>query len=261
MTDALPAELMPAPFDPDRIPADADDPADLEPLPPEVEAWEVTDTGAAEWAMRLLAAYAAEGAAISDQAALYREQIDLWERHELGRIVRKVEFFRGHLERFALDWRHDTGRATLTLPSGEVKTTKRPARIEIVDEAAVLAWARALATCEADQAAPRKVSLSGVQELCVISDRVHRADVYLTCGCIAGWTPGMATAAGGPVWPPEWQTIPPAPLSVLRCPECGEETAVGQCLPEVEQTVTYLGRPVPGLGVRPEDVTVKVKPR
>lgn len=249
MTDALPAELMPAPFDPDLIP-----PEDLEPLPPEVEAWEVHDTGAAEWAMRLLAAYNAEGQAIIDQAALYQEQINLWERHELARIVRKAEFFKGHLERFGLDWRDNTGRPTLSLPSGEVKTTKSPARIKITDEDAVLAWARALPPVEAELAAPRKVSLSGVQGLCVITEVVVRADVYLTCGCIVDWQPYT--------WGnPEWNHVPPAPLTLLTCPECHSDTAVGQCLPEVEQVVTYQGKPVSGLGVEPEHVNVKVKPR
>jgi hypothetical protein len=249
MTEALPAQLMPAPFDPDLIPPEAADPQDEEPLPEEIARWEVTDTGAAEWAMRLVAAYAAEGAAITDQANLYREQIDLWEGHELARIVRKVEFFRGHLERYALTWRAQTNRATLTLPSGEVKTTKSAARIQIVDEAEAMEWAQGLPLPLIDQAAPRKLSLSGIQALCSIEDRLTGADVYRSCGCIY---PTVPTADGIEV-----------PVSPGICPECGTDpTEVIQMLvTDSELVATYRDKVVPGLSVVPEHVNTKVKPR
>jgi len=247
MPDLIPAELMPAaPFDPDLIPPDAADAQDLEPLPPEIERWEPTTQDEAEWAMRLLAAYQAEAAAISDQAALWREPIDVWEAAELRRIVRKAEFFTGHLERFALAWRQRTDRATLALPSGKVTTTKQPRRIYVGDEAAVWEWLAARDAVDdleaRDAFTKQELSLSGIQAACQIEDRPLAVDVYRSCGCIyraPGWddrTPGV-------------------------CPECATGSEVTQVLVvDSELVATFRGDRVPGLDVTPERIKPKVKP-
>lgn len=100
---------------------------------PTGERWEIDGTRTAEWAMAR-AAHAAERIRECEaQAAEWRQKIDDWLADVTCSERRDLAFFEGHLERYALDVREQTGRATLVLPSGQVRTRKAAAKIVVVD--------------------------------------------------------------------------------------------------------------------------------
>lgn len=112
--------------------------AGLSPSP--VHAWSVCDTGSAEWAFRRLAH--AE-ALIEDRRAAAKEfkaQIDRWLKSEIARPLRSVTFFTGQLEAYARRRREEEGEKTTTVPSGKVTSRRNPARLEVTDDQAVVAF-------------------------------------------------------------------------------------------------------------------------
>lgn len=111
-------------------------------LPEVAERWTITDDGAAEWAMRRLAAFAARAAEVRARAAGWRTPIDEWERAELERVERPARFFAGHLERYGLAVREANPRqATIPLPSGEIATRAPKApTVSVSDDEALVAW-------------------------------------------------------------------------------------------------------------------------
>lgn len=200
MTEALPAELMPgpAPFDPEDIPPGELDVADDPPLPEAIEAWRVANNDDAEWAMRLLAAYEAEDEAITAQADAYIDKVQEWAAKEHRRLSRRIDYFRDQVEVWALVWRERTGRPTLALPSGVVKTSHHRPRIQIADPHAVLDWAeRTLTGDELDDVAPRKLSLSGVQDACTIANgrALYHGEIVPGLTVTDEWVSSKATPA------------------------------------------------------------------
>jgi hypothetical protein len=104
--------------------------------------WTPDDAAAAEWAMSHLAALDKEQREISDQAALWRSQIDAWEQQASRRPAARAGFYEGALIRYADVWRAaDPKRRTLYLPSGDVACTVpvKP-RVVVEDDAACVAW-------------------------------------------------------------------------------------------------------------------------
>lgn len=102
----------------------------------------VTDLGTAEWALARYAEAAAEQARIDAQAAEWARRIEAWHEDVSRRTTARLSFFAGLLEEFARGYRVDTGRATLTLPSGTVRTTQRQATVRITDRDALVEWAK-----------------------------------------------------------------------------------------------------------------------
>lgn len=110
--------------------------------PPEsARAWQVGSRGEAEWAMRKLAVLRERQRDVRTQAIEWRERIDAWAADEAKRIEPAVEFFEGHLQRYAVEQRALTGDATVRLPSGEI-STRKPTKptVQIDNDEALLAW-------------------------------------------------------------------------------------------------------------------------
>lgn len=112
--------------------------------PPElVDAWMNSDQRA-EWAMRDLVRAQQRIIDAKLQRDAWVQRIDMWYEDvtatDVGTVARNTRV----LERYAIACRAaDPNRKTVTLPSGEI-TTRRATepRVEIVDEKAVLLWAR-----------------------------------------------------------------------------------------------------------------------
>lgn len=239
----MPAAAMAAPFDPELIPEDQE-----AELAPEVEAWHIRSVPEAEWAMRLLAALQKEADAVGEQAGLFRDQIDWWERDQLRPILRKLDFFRDHLEAYALELRELTGKKSLALPSGQVTTHATKARVVITDPEAFMAWLEGQPE-EVQLVCLKKpeLSLSGIQSKVGMVEVPCLADVGMSCGCI--WA-----------WEEAWPELPPKEGDTLLCPDCQEPSTVVQSVVSwcwVPQLDDHL---VPGLGVMGEHVSSKAKP-
>lgn len=144
-------------------------------IPERARAWQITTTGAAEWAMGKLAAFEKQAMAIRQQAATWREPIDEWEADQMKRLRPRVDWFRGHLERYGLAWREENPReATIRLPSGEISTRRGSGpTVAISDEQIVLEWAKAHLdddTYETVVKTTEKVKLSEFRALALIVD-------------------------------------------------------------------------------------------
>ncbi len=103
------------------------------PIPMNVTAWTVCDTGTAEWALRRLASAEARTAEVKADAERFRP-------HQ-----RAVNYFAGRLTDYARRKREEDGTKTLSLPSGKVTSRLNPARHDIPKEskAEFVEWAKA----------------------------------------------------------------------------------------------------------------------
>ena len=108
--------------------------------------WVIDGINSAEWAMRKLALAEKDKREIDEAAQEWHRQIDEWRKKELAVPERRIEFFSGHLERWALAEREaNPDRKSWNLPSGSVKTRHSAAKVVVVDQTAVLEWARTAA--------------------------------------------------------------------------------------------------------------------
>lgn len=150
--DQIPPELAiegPEPFTleqldrftdyPPGLPAGAEDAR----LFSEVERWEITDDGSAEWAMAHVAAIDANLAELKEQRQAYIARIDRWHTAAVLRLGGRRGFFAGHLERYAAAWRaRDPKRnKTLHTASGVVKSTESQPKVAILNEQQLVQWA------------------------------------------------------------------------------------------------------------------------
>ncbi len=109
--------------------------------------FEPTDDVAAEKLMRRLVAAHRRRAAIIAQAEELIDPIARWRDKELAPFERRIAWLRDHLMLYAVKRRHRLGEKdpqakTLRLPSGTVPTTRKEPRVDVMDEAAFVAWAR-----------------------------------------------------------------------------------------------------------------------
>lgn len=132
-----------------------------------VRRWEIADDGAAEWALRHLAAIEHERAAIQEQADLWFDQIHQWLNGELARVRPRAEFFEGHLKRYGLQVRaDDPRRATVSLPSGKISTRVPSGPVaDVEDEEKVIEWAAGSLTDEDYAAVIRTTQKALIVEL------------------------------------------------------------------------------------------------
>lgn len=163
---------------------DALDHLDVDAIPERARAWQITSTGAAEWAMGKLAGFEKQAHAVREQAATWREPIDEWEADQMKRLKPRIDWFRGHLERYGLAWREENPReATVRLPSGEIATRRGSGSVvSITDEEIVLEWAKAHLdddTYEIVVKTTEKVKLTEFRALALIVDD----DVPFCAGC------------------------------------------------------------------------------
>lgn len=159
--NAIPADLAPVdiPFADDHLdeylrtgPIEIPEPEEGEEEPvlsvaPElvaVQRWSITDDGAAEWAMRMLQAIEDELEALARQKREWVAPIDRWYGDAVRRVEPRAEFFRAHLQMYAIRRRAERPQeATLRLPSGSVATVKpnTDPKAVLADEAAFIKWA------------------------------------------------------------------------------------------------------------------------
>ena len=106
----------------------------------ETARWQVDDDRTAAWAASKLAAAEGEVGRLAVQRDEWMERIGAWFDQASRKPRRTAEFMRGHLERYGLAVREETGQATLALPDATVKTTHRKARLEVVDDEVLAGW-------------------------------------------------------------------------------------------------------------------------
>lgn len=101
----------------------------------------VDDDGKADWCLRKMAQLERAKARVT---GLYEEEVaalDEWHDKETKTFDDAISFFAGHVERYHRDqYRGDRSRKTLKLPGGRSESTKPALKLEVIDEAAALAW-------------------------------------------------------------------------------------------------------------------------
>lgn len=128
------------------------DPAHWQPL----ERWRITDDGAAEWAMRMLALATTQVELAEASAQQWRLEVDDWLDTTTAKPRATVAYMQAQLQRYAIDRRKAGGSPTLNLPSGKVATRPTKDKIVITDAEKVLAWAKGLGRSVLDLVAPVK---------------------------------------------------------------------------------------------------------
>lgn len=139
-------DLLPPELAVDEEPFDVAALTHYEQLPESLRAWTITDAGSADWAMRHLAQAEAELAALAERATVWAVKIEAWFDTASSNPRRSADFFRAHLEAYALAQREESGGKvkTITLPSGKIAT--RPGsgpKVRVGDPEAFKAWALA----------------------------------------------------------------------------------------------------------------------
>lgn len=271
---ALPAEPYPwtapdEPFPLDLLDAElaaADDPTD-EPSP--VRGWQITGPGTAEWAMAQLADTRSQQLDVAERAAEWAQRIQAWWDNAAGPLERRAAFFTGHLERWAVAEREATGKATVTLPSGVVRTRATAAAVEVLDDAAVVEWAdstlTALALSEVvppPAPAARRAHVVPLRRYATITEVVDHAVLTLADGEVLEWVRLGATG--------DYAGTAPY-VSSSRCPgitdlwpPVADEGEAQRLVARVEVLHSHdevrgpNGLPVPGVTIRPAAVTATV---
>lgn len=107
--------------------------------------WKIETLAHATWAMSKYAAAAAHVAEVRALADDARRRIAEWEQAQRQRADASLAFFGWHLEQYALGERDATMDRvkSVTLIDGQVKTRATAERVVVVDDAAVIAWAKA----------------------------------------------------------------------------------------------------------------------
>lgn len=114
----------------------------------------------AAWAMAQVAKLDRRIQEINDQADAYIDRILTWRDELRTPLERRAAFFTERLEHYALAVRQREGIKTLLLPSGDVSTTSRQAKVEVNgDEKLLLAWLHPRLT-DAEWEAVANVSVS-----------------------------------------------------------------------------------------------------
>jgi phage host-nuclease inhibitor protein Gam len=137
----------------------------------------------AEMALRGLDRMAARFAAIGQQATAYRADIDAWEQTEVHRLRSRATNLVLGLQAWARDRRLMSNHKdkTFRFPSGEIATRVVGSKVEIVDEAALIAWLKTDGT-PAELRAALKVVESVLKSVLVKCEGVatHPADEQQT---------------------------------------------------------------------------------
>jgi phage host-nuclease inhibitor protein Gam len=110
----------------------------------EMENWKVLDRGGADWACRKVAKCDAKARKVMDEAQAHRDAIDALETEELRSIQRDRSYFEarlGEYHRMVLA-EDPEGPKTIHLQGGDLVARKLPDGVQIIDEAAVLEWAK-----------------------------------------------------------------------------------------------------------------------
>lgn len=106
---------------------------------PAATAWQVTDAGAADWAVRRIAAARAKAAGAKALHAQQKEQLDRWLKSVTDSAERTEIFFTAKLE----DWHRPSGEKSQKLPHGSIGLRKQQPEY-VKDETRLLADAKEL---------------------------------------------------------------------------------------------------------------------
>lgn len=223
----------------------------IEPDAPAVtERWSIKTRDDAEWAMARLTELDAEMRPDVERAVAWHARIEAWLVEQTAEADKAATTLSKCLESWALDERERTGKATIKLVAGTIKTTAAAAAVEIEDQAAVVAWVRDVGH-EGLVRVAESVLVTDLRTLAGVAEVVVQSKVELECGHGA-LVDGLA-----------------APGEVVRCRTCHDDGELGDPMQPVVAVVEELmsarvehaGMPVPGTRVRPATVNVKVQPR
>lgn len=100
-----------------------------------VHRWRIEADDQAEWALRKLAVANEELRRLAEQAQEWQARIGAWFSQASARPQRTAAFMEERLADYGLRLREVGGPATLTLPSGVIKTSDRKPAVEVEDDA------------------------------------------------------------------------------------------------------------------------------
>jgi phage host-nuclease inhibitor protein Gam len=157
--------------------------------------WEITDLGAAEWAMRHVAECDTELAQLETMRAEWVDQIERWFGDASQPVRSRRAFFDAHLQAWAIDERERSGGKTksIDLPSGRVSTREQKPRVVVFDEPAVVEWAETVGVVDEVAPAVRKVQVTALRA----QVRVDGQRLVLSSGEILDSVPGCDIDPGG----------------------------------------------------------------
>lgn len=207
--------------------------------------WEIDGPNTAAWAMAKFAEAEAAIAELSMQKQEYVTRIAHWFDNSAKSHQRSLEFFAGHLTRYAVERRlaTDGKEKSIKTPSGIVKTTATARAIEIEDPDEVVTWAIEHAAEIVKHRAP-VVNVTDVRTVVALVD-VPTKVVLSPCACVVA-----------PTIPHDlkvWQLG-----NGVTCPACNQDALVGRWLETMPVVVDESGDLVPGLVVRNGTISAKV---
>jgi len=106
------------------------------------ERFRVYDDSAASWAMRKLRAIREKQAEIIKIAEAERERIETWAHDAVSSLAPDEAYFTGLLTDYARRERTESGRKTIDLPHGKIKSRAAQPKYVFTDPAAFIAWAK-----------------------------------------------------------------------------------------------------------------------
>lgn len=215
-----------------------------QPANPARQPWRITSLGAADWAIRMLGDARA-------QVQRYDDEIELWKRAR-ARVDNVAGWFEERLKEWAVAERTDRVKS-FPLAHGTISTRESKPRAIVVDEAAAIAWARQHAPEALKVETSFLISQAGVQvaELVVGFTSTDKSSGEVETLTVAPVVPHEAKLTelrerlgDGFVVEPILELFPVATVEVVA-------------EPGVARAKTRI---VPGLAVKPGDVSATVKP-
>lgn len=159
----------------------------IEYQPPEQRRWRIEDDNAAEWAMRVVASIDADLADLAEKADGWQQRIQHWFRQGRRPLLARRVLLEHHLKDYARRERErDPKRKTVKLPAGSVSSRAGSPQAKVVDEAQVIAWARANLTddaCAEVVKVVESVLVSKLREVVTVGDVVDAYDWEATLAC------------------------------------------------------------------------------
>lgn len=218
--------------------------------------------GLAEWCMRHVAGIDANLAELAEQHAELVDRATRWHAAAAHRLALRRQFFEAALIRYGADYRalDPKHNRTARLPSGEIGSTERAAAVVVTDDDALIAWAKTLGKAKAAVLVRVKEEpvVAEVKKLATIGQAVIGQRVRVT---FADQTSRVLDEILGPDDEPSV-----AVGDVLVVDDAMDDYAVAvadvELIPETrEAVVDAKGKAIPGLGVKPGEITFKVRPQ
>ena len=209
--------------------------------------WRIRSDREAEWAMRIYALAAAELADAEANAAAWRADITRWLAGQRRRPDATLAFMGFHLRSYQAARREaDPKAATLTLPSGVVKSRKVGERVDIDDPASVVLWAQSQGRDDLLKSEPR---LTEVRETVEVQTVSSPGGAVLECGHTVKPRPASTPTVNWSPWEVGFEAW---------CQTCQAISRVQAVLTSDERVAVDVksGMFVPGTTVVPEHVEV-----